>query len=142
MYIVKKPTALFYKNIIHKNPFRDFLLVLIMSMEIPFSNTCNFCHYTTNSKKDFNKHLTTRKHKILMDTNKISQEEASKNKCAFRCSCGKSYKHMSSLCYHRKRCETEKDKTKIEEIDPPIIVATNCQENGSNHIVNTLIPYV
>ena len=58
---------------------------------------CKNCDYNTVSIKDYNKHLITRKHKILTNPN-------DKNSCVLSCKCGKTYKHASSLCNHKKKC--------------------------------------
>ena len=61
---------------------------------------CKFCDYSCRKQSDFNKHLNTTKHKILINPNKKVAELAK----AFMCSCGKSYKHASSLSNHKKKC--------------------------------------
>lgn len=61
---------------------------------------CKFCDYSCRKQSDFNKHLNTAKHKILINPNKKVAELAK----AFMCSCGKSYKHASSLSNHKKKC--------------------------------------
>lgn len=57
---------------------------------------CEPCKYMTNNKKDYKKHITTKKHTILI------QEEYSKKK--YICSCGNKYKHNSCLIRHQKKC--------------------------------------
>lgn len=64
----------------------------------PCVYSCNFCDYNSNNKKDFNRHNDTEKHnanKMLTNANK---------KTPHLCSCGKSYKHRSSLTRHKKSC--------------------------------------
>ena len=73
---------------------------------------CEICDYNTDSKKDYNKHLLTAKHKILMDPN----EKIPKIPKAYTCSCGKIYKHMSSLCNHKKKCNIQETIYPIEKI--------------------------
>ena len=70
----------------------------------PKNYSCNFCYYFTSNKKDFNKHLLTRKHKILTNTNEKSQK-IPKPLDMYECECGKKYKHSSSLCKHKKTCK-------------------------------------
>ena len=65
---------------------------------------CETCDYNTSSFKDYNKHLSTAKHKRLMNTNEVSQKIPN-NKEDHICECGKSYRHMSSLCKHKRTCE-------------------------------------
>jgi len=62
---------------------------------------CELCNYICSKQSDFNKHLSTRKHQILINPNKLSQEVAK----VYRCDCGKEYKHMSSLCNHKRTCK-------------------------------------
>ena len=71
------------------------------SPEIPKKYICETCDYNTNNKKDFIKHNSTRKHLILTNPNeKIPDAEIK----TYNCSCGNTYKHMSSLCNHKKKC--------------------------------------
>lgn len=72
-----------------------------MSPKIPKKYCCEICTYNTSNKKDFNKHLSTRKHQILTNTNKKSPKVESK----YTCDCGRTYKHVSSLYTHRKKCD-------------------------------------
>lgn len=67
------------------------------SPKIPKKYYCKTCDYITSNLKDYNKHNLTRKHEILTNPNK-------KSPLRFDCECGKSYKHRSSLSYHKKRC--------------------------------------
>ena len=69
---------------------------------------CEFCNYNTCNKKDYNKHLTTDKHKRLSNsdqivTNSDQKEEKSQN-YNFECICGKKYKYKQGLSYHKSRC--------------------------------------
>ena len=65
----------------------------------PNKYSCEDCNYTTGSKKDYNKHLLTAKHKILTNTdiNGIKSHP-------YCCQCGKGYKHRQSLWAHKKTC--------------------------------------
>ena len=42
-----------------------------ISQKIPYKYRCNFCNYNTISKKDFNKHNLTDKHKRLENASKM-----------------------------------------------------------------------
>ena len=61
---------------------------------------CELCTFKCNKQSDFNKHLSTRKHKLLTNPNiKMPLR-------TYICDCGKEYKHMSSLCNHKRTCKT------------------------------------
>ena len=85
---------------------------------------CDICHYITCNKKDYNKHLLTSKHNRLImannQTNKKSQEH-------FECGCGNSYKHLTSLYKHKKKCNfEEKKKEEIKnELENELSIITN-----------------
>ena len=56
---------------------------------------CTECNFNTRNKKDYNKHLLTAKHmRLINPINKTPKYPT--------CGCGKEYKHMSSLCKHKK----------------------------------------
>jgi len=61
---------------------------------------CVKCAFVCSKKGDLNRHLSTRKHKILTNPNDFT----SKNIAAYYCDCGKVYKHLSSLCAHKRKC--------------------------------------
>jgi hypothetical protein len=69
--------------------------------KIPIQYECKSCNYISSSKKDYSKHILTRKHKNtyngLTNGNNISQ----KSQQLFQCDCGKKYKHRQSLHKHR-----------------------------------------
>jgi len=81
---------------------------------------CEICDYICSNKKDYNKHLMTLKHqnKEKIPT-KIPKE--------YKCDCGKIYKHMSSLCSHKRKCKyTSKDNENV------------CSDNNINLLMNEL----
>jgi hypothetical protein len=61
--------------------------------------TCEKCHYDTNNKKDYNKHLMTAKHNARQ-----CSQNAQKTSPLYECSCGSSYKHIQSYNRHKKSC--------------------------------------
>lgn len=86
--------------------------------------TCDACDYNTSSLKDYKKHLSTAKHKRLMNTNEVSKKIPD-NKEDHICECGKSYRHMSSLCKHKRTCELLVKPIQIQinkEITPELIM--------------------
>mgnify|MGYP006079335085 FL=1 len=71
---------------------------------------CEKCNYNTSSKKDFNKHLSTLKHKNRINDNKII-----KNNNSFICeTCNKEYCYLSGLLRHKKKCNFISNKKNIE----------------------------
>jgi hypothetical protein len=67
---------------------------------------CEVCHFAAGKESNYNKHLLTRKHKTLTNPNKKNADSILKK---YDCECGKTYKHQSTLCTHRKTCTIEKD---------------------------------
>jgi|UniRef100_A0A6C0IMD5 hypothetical protein len=61
---------------------------------------CSVCNFKCSKKGDYNRHLLTAKHKILTNPNEITSNYIA----AYKCSCGKSYKHSSSLSKHKQNC--------------------------------------
>jgi hypothetical protein len=61
---------------------------------------CETCDFKCSYKSDYNRHLLTAKHKILTNPNK----NLTKNAAAYKCICGKEYKHSSTLSSHKKKC--------------------------------------
>ena len=66
----------------------------------PINYFCAVCDFNTCNKKDFNRHNLTDKHLLLTNPNEKTQKNP-----LFTCNCGKSYKHSSSLCLHKKKCD-------------------------------------
>jgi len=68
---------------------------------------CKICEFNTSKKTNYSIHLKTTKHKkreILQNPN-----EFVKKNDKFDCECGKSYKHKSTLCAHKKKCNFENE---------------------------------
>ena len=87
---------------------------------------CEICNFKCSKKCDYNRHLSTNKHKILINPN-YGDAENIENK-PHHCSCGKSYKHMSTLCTHKKQCTYNND------------LINNISDNGVDfNILKTLL---
>ncbi len=94
-----------------------------MSQKIPKNPkkfSCYFCNYNTCNKKDYNKHLSTLKHKKLsnsdqMMTNSDQKEDKSQN-YNFHCICGKKYKYKQGLSYHKLRCTFKDEEIVCESL--------------------------
>ena len=70
----------------------------------PTDFCCINCDYNTSRVKDYEKHCSTQKHKRLTNANDLSHL-SQKNAHTYNCICGNIYKHMSSLCKHKKTCK-------------------------------------
>jgi len=70
--------------------------------KVPDIFSCLVCDYNSVRESQYNRHLLTRKHKILTNTNKRFQKTQDDKSC--QCVCGRSYKFASSLCFHKKKC--------------------------------------
>ena len=75
---------------------------------------CEKCNYKCFNKTNFDKHLATRKHINLQNTDKKVAKVAKDCK-TFVCICGKSYKHRQSLFTHQSKCTYEP--VKNEEVN-------------------------
>ena len=62
---------------------------------------CESCNFLSCNKKDYNRHLTTRKHNILVNANDFTPKTPN----VFKCDCGKEYKHEPSLYKHKNKCQ-------------------------------------
>ena len=69
------------------------------TQKTPTKYYCKKCDFLSSNKKDFNRHLLTRKH-IKTPKPKKKQQNV-EFKCKF---CDKCYKYKSGLCRHRKKC--------------------------------------
>ena len=61
---------------------------------------CKFCDFKCSNKKDYNRHLLTRKHKMITNDKNLSFTQ--NNEKPFVCDCGASYKYVSGLSRHKK----------------------------------------
>tara|TARA_Y100000992_G_scaffold128613_1_gene84669 strand:+ start:41377 stop:42336 length:960 start_codon:yes stop_codon:yes gene_type:complete len=86
---------------------------------------CEKCNFECIKQSEFDRHILTRKHKILTDT----YQKTPKNAAAeFICECGKVYKHKQSLYNHKKKCDYS---------NKEIIFSNDCYSNDfSDNITN------
>jgi len=107
---------------------------------------CEKCSFTCCNKNDYNRHILTRKHKILSNTTEKTQKN-SEYTCDY---CAKNYKHHSSLWNHKKKCiqkeeilENDNNKELIM-----ILIKENSElknmmmdviKNGTNNVSNSNI---
>jgi hypothetical protein len=74
---------------------------------------CEICDFKCSKLSNYNKHLSTRKHIILTNPNNKTQIKPK----IYECICGKIYKHASSLCGHKTKCNYQKEETPTVEIE-------------------------
>ena len=72
--------------------------------------SCEKCKFTSCKNSLYIKHLATRKHEMLTNTD-INLLKNSLHICV----CGKEYKHRQSLYIHKKKCKYIEDKNNISE---------------------------
>jgi len=65
---------------------------------------CEYCDFKCSKQSNYKIHLLTAKHQRLTN----SCQKMPKNADILECVCGKNYKHMSSLCKHKKICSDVK----------------------------------
>lgn len=80
---------------------------------------CEKCDYTCSRKFLWEQHITTRKHKMITNGNKM----VTKN--MHFCSCGKSYKYNSGLSRHQKQCKIIIEQTEHSHDNNPEPVQLN-----------------
>ena len=71
---------------------------------------CEKCDFGCSKKSNYDKHLLTRKHKILTNTYEMALKNAE-----YLCDCGKKYKHRQSLHHHKKTCQFIEESHFIED---------------------------
>ena len=82
---------------------------------------CKCCDYVTSKQSNYDKHLTTSKHKksyiqLQNDTNIVQNvaQNVSQN-IIYKCECGRNYKHRQGLWKHRQTCDVLN--AEVETID-------------------------
>lgn len=80
------------------------------SIEQKTSNffSCEYCHYISCKKSNYDRHLLTHKHKkIHLEESGMEffeQKEQKDDKKEFKCICGNTYKFSQGLSKHKKKC--------------------------------------
>jgi hypothetical protein len=93
---------------------------------------CNYCDIGCSKKSEWDRHITTRKHK--------NKAEYLQKAPSYECICGKTYKHRQSLFTHKQRCNLQQPimfSEKEENLQE--IVHHNQQPSITNDMILTLI---
>jgi len=72
---------------------------------------CEKCNFKCSKKGDYNRHLSTPKHK----RNTNGTKKTSKNITRYTCSCGKTYKVASGLWKHKNKCPQINNTVVVQE---------------------------
>ena len=114
---------------------------------------CESCDFTCSKQSDFDRHLSTVKHKMITN----NDEKTPKNAQVFKCECGKIYKARSGLWNHKKKCSFEETKEEketkeetIEDIDYKQLLFKMMDQNnelqqtilGQQKTINEIIPKI
>lgn len=102
---------------------------------------CETCNYDTYSKRDFLKHNHTLKHLRLNNTNigNLLDNNSFHKKHEFKCICDKKYKHMSSLCKHKRDCVKVKCLVNENTENKDILYIIKQQKSENKEIKDLLI---
>ena len=79
---------------------------------------CDKCNYKCCKKFNWERHLTTSKHKesIFGKEKKEQKEQKEQSENIYMCKCGKIYSNSSGLWKHKKKCISEKDNPSDKEL--------------------------
>jgi hypothetical protein len=80
--------------------YKNKLKVVCDDDDIKKGFYCDICEYKTIRKSSMNKHLNSKKHKEEIVRLNSSQKAIE----VFKCKCGNSYTHVSSLSRHKRTC--------------------------------------
>ena len=85
---------------------------------------CETCNFICSNKQDYTRHLSTAKHKRIMNDN----GKTPKNSKSFICECGKTYIFSSGLSRHKQKCTYTTEEEPKNTIMPP--EESNTNENN------------
>ncbi len=96
--------------------------------------SCVKCDYYTNNNSNYNKHLSTRKHKMIVnDSKKVLKTHVDTN---FECICGKIYKYDSGYYRHVKTCRIYLKENNINDFSSQ---KNENQESVENKLLSELL---
>lgn len=90
---------------------------------------CDICDYLTSRKSQYDRHITTAKHKNQPKST-FCQPKSSDTECyQFRCICGKSYKDRSGLWRHKKSSACTLQDTNISDLSDKDLIVMLINDN-------------
>ena len=97
-------TAYFFQNNIETYVYLEEMMTEKsgLSEKIRKNFSCETCHYMTSDSKDYNKHCSTRKHKMMTNDDHKNNIGEPTHICS---RCDKSYKTKQSLWVHKQKCK-------------------------------------
>ena len=98
---------------------------------------CEPCHYLTSNKKDYNKHMATRKHQCSINSNNCNPINP-QNEILTCLNCDKIYKSRVGLWRHKKIC-IKSENIKSENITLDIGISAASISDSSNNVIQLLI---
>ena len=75
---------------------------------------CYHCDYNTSRKSQYDRHLSTDKHKKITQDDVSSYIKVQQSSESYFCKCGKEYKHRQGLWKHKKTCMLNSDNDESE----------------------------
>jgi hypothetical protein len=106
----------------------------------PTKYSCNKCEYNTDNKKDYKKHLMTRKHSMETFGNKNSPIIPNTFICAI---CSKNFNTKSGIWKHKKKCNYIEEKEKIEpeviELENAVVEKAMMEEIDKDALIMKLL---
>ena len=102
----------------------------------PKKYECTECDFITSNKNDFNRHLSTDKHKNTTKYNKIQPKNPT-----YECECGKTYPYRSSLYNHQKKCQKRFDEKTPKNSKLELIIDEKVKEQVKDQVKDNMIEF-
>ncbi len=108
---------------------------------------CELCDFKCSKLSDWNRHISTAKHKMVTNGDKNGDILRQKTPQLFTCECGKSYKHRQGLSRHKKICKKTPDNVEDENVTSNPVIDDEKKElieiiKKQSEQINQLIPCV
>jgi hypothetical protein len=93
--------------------------------KVAFKFNCLKCDYSTSKKSSFEKHLSTDKHKMVVNGSEKLQKVAQ-----YICNCGKTYKFDSGYYRHKKQCQEINNVLQNDILSEKELIMTLVKQNS------------